>query len=79
MRYPWGKRGLALLPVERREYHTSYWMGFQQYHALKIMRAPRILGQAAGRRRWLPVRLSEIPETVATAIRIEDLRRGGSA
>lgn len=68
------------LPVGNAGNITSYWMGFQQYHALKSYSRPRILGvQAAGAAPLVLGRPVEKPETVATAIRIGRPARGEQA
>ena len=59
------------LPVGNAGNITSYWMGFQQYHALNHTRLPQMLGvQAAGAAPLVLGRPVENPETVASAIRI---------
>ena len=59
------------LPVGNAGNITSYWMGFQQYHALSHTRLPQMLGvQAAGAAPLVLGRPVENPETVASAIRI---------
>jgi threonine synthase len=71
---------LLCLPVGNAGNITSYWMGFQQYHALKQTGLPRILGvQAAGAAPLVLGRPIGKPETVATAIRIGHPARGDQA
>ncbi len=68
------------LPVGNAGNITSYWMGFQQYQALKSTGVPHILGvQAAGSAPLVLGRPVEHPETVATAIRIGRPARGEQA
>ncbi|HEX9011952.1 MAG TPA: threonine synthase [Anaerolineaceae bacterium] len=68
------------LPVGNAGNITSYWMGFQQYHALKNTGLPRILGvQAAGSAPLVLGHPVDHPETVATAIRIGRPARGEQA
>jgi len=68
------------LPVGNAGNISAYWMGFQQYHALKSTGLPQILGvQAAGSAPLVLGRPVEHPETVATAIRIGRPARGEQA
>jgi threonine synthase len=62
---------LFCLPVGNAGNISAYWLGFNQYHALKTTGLPRILGvQAAGAAPLVLGRPVDNPETVATAIRI---------
>ncbi len=71
---------LLCLPVGNAGNITSYWMGFQQYHAIKGSGLPRILGvQAAGAAPLVLGHPVDKPETVATAIRIGRPARGEQA
>jgi threonine synthase len=71
---------LLCLPVGNAGNITSYWMGFQQYHALKGSGLPRLLGvQAEGAAPLVLGHPVEAPETVATAIRIGRPARGEQA
>ena len=71
---------LLCLPVGNAGNITSYWMGFQRYHALKNSGLPRLLGvQAAGAAPLVLGQTVEKPETVATAIRIGRPARGEQA
>lgn len=71
---------LLCLPVGNAGNITSYWMGFQQYHALHRTGVPVILGvQAAGSAPLVLGHPVEKPETVATAIRIGKPARGEQA
>lgn len=71
---------LFCLPVGNAGNITAYWLGFQQYHALKSTGLPRILGvQAAGAAPLVLGRPVENPETAATAIRIGKPARGEQA
>lgn len=68
------------LPVGNAGNITSYWMGFQQYHALKGTGLPHILGvQAEGSAPLVLGHPVDHPETVATAIRIGRPARGEQA
>lgn len=68
------------LPVGNAGNISSYWMGFQQYHALHGSGLPALLGvQAAGAAPLVLGRAVEQPETVATAIRIGKPTRGEQA
>lgn len=71
---------LLCLPVGNAGNITAYWMGFQQYDALKSSGLPRILGvQAAGAAPLVLGHAVDHPETVATAIRIGKPARGEQA
>ena len=68
------------LPVGNAGNITAYWMGFQQYQALKQTGLPRILGvQATGSAPLVLGHPVEHPDTVATAIRIGKPARGEQA
>jgi threonine synthase len=68
------------LPVGNAGNITSYWMGFQQYHALKQSGLPRILGvQAAGAAPLVVGHPIDQPQTIASAIRIGNPARGEQA
>lgn len=68
------------LPVGNAGNITSYWMGFQQYHARRSSGLPRILGvQAEGAAPLVLGHAVDHPETVATAIRIGRPARGEQA
>jgi threonine synthase len=68
------------LPVGNAGNISAYWMGFQQYHKLKSVGLPRLLGvQAAGSAPLVVGHPVEKPETVATAIRIGRPARGEQA
>lgn len=68
------------LPVGNAGNITSYWMGFQQYHALHNSGLPALLGvQADGAAPLVLGHAVEQPETVATAIRIGKPARGEQA
>jgi len=68
------------LPVGNAGNISSYWMGFQQYQALKSTGLPQVLGvQAAGSAPLVLGHPVEQPETVATAIRIGRPARGEQA
>jgi threonine synthase len=68
------------LPVGNAGNITSYWMGFQQYHAQKNSGLPRLLGvQAVGAAPLVLGHQVENPETVASAIRIGKPARGEQA
>jgi len=68
------------LPVGNAGNITAYWMGFKQYHAIKGVGLPQILGvQAAGAAPLVIGHPVEKPETVATAIRIGKPARGEEA
>mgnify|MGYP005848837607 CR=1 FL=1 len=68
------------LPVGNAGNITSYWMGFRQYHRLKSVGLPKILGvQAAGAAPLVLGHAVDYPETVATAIRIGRPARGEQA
>jgi threonine synthase len=68
------------LPVGNAGNITAYWMGFQQFHAMRQTGLPRILGvQAAGSAPLVLGHPVEKPETVATAIRIGKPARGEQA
>jgi threonine synthase len=68
------------LPVGNAGNITSYWMGFQEYHAQQGTGLPRLLGvQAEGAAPLVLGRAVEKPETVATAIRIGRPARGEQA
>lgn len=68
------------LPVGNAGNITAYWMGFKQYHAIKLTGLPQILGvQAAGSAPLVLGHPIEHPETVATAIRIGKPARGEQA
>ena len=68
------------LPVGNAGNITAYWMGFQQYQALKGTGLPRILGvQAEGSAPLVLGHPVEHPDTVATAIRIGKPARGEQA
>ncbi len=60
------------LPVGNAGNITAYWMGYQEYHTLRIAKTlPRMLGfQAAGAAPIVNGHPVENPETIATAIRI---------
>jgi len=60
------------LPVGNAGNITAYWMGYQEYHTLRIAKTlPRMLGfQAAGAAPIVNGHAVENPETIATAIRI---------
>ncbi len=71
---------LLCLPVGNAGNITSYWMGFQQYHAVKGTALPELLGvQAEGAAPLVLGHPVERPETVATAIRIGRPARGEQA
>lgn len=75
-----GAPDLFCLPVGNAGNITAYWMGFQQYHALKSSGIPRILGvQAAGAAPLVLGHPVDKPETVATAIRIGKPARSDQA
>jgi threonine synthase len=62
---------LLCLPVGNAGNITSYWMGFQQYHAMNHTGLPQILGvQASGSAPLVVGYPIDHPETIATAIRI---------
>lgn len=68
------------LPVGNAGNITSYWAGFKQYHEVKSVGLPQILGvQAAGAAPLVLGHSVEHPETVATAIRIGKPARGEQA
>ena len=68
------------LPVGNAGNISSYWMGFQQYQALKSSGLPQVLGvQAAGSAPLVLGHPVEQPETIATAIRIGRPARGEQA
>ncbi|NOZ00183.1 MAG: threonine synthase [Chloroflexi bacterium] len=68
------------LPVGNAGNITAYWMGFEQYHALKKTGLPQLLGaQAAGAAPLVLGHPVEQPETIATAIRIGRPARGEQA
>jgi threonine synthase len=68
------------LPVGNAGNISAYWMGFRQYHQLKDMGLPQILGvQAAGSAPLVLGHPVDHPETVATAIRIGRPARGEQA
>jgi threonine synthase len=68
------------LPVGNAGNITSYWMGFQQYHAEKQTGLPQILGvQASGSAPLVLGHPVDQPETVCTAIRIGKPARGEQA
>jgi threonine synthase len=68
------------LPVGNAGNISAYWMGFKEYHDLKGIRLPRILGvQAEGSAPLVLGHPVEHPETVATAIRIGKPARGEQA
>lgn len=68
------------LPVGNAGNITALWMGFRQYHELRKLGLPRILGvQAEGAAPLVKGRPIERPETVATAIRIGKPARGRQA
>ena len=71
---------LLCLPVGNAGNISSYWMGFQQYHAARGTGLPRLLGvQAEGAAPLVLGQVVEKPETVATAIRIGHPARGEQA
>ena len=71
---------LMCLPVGNAGNISSYWMGYQQYHALKGYGLPRLLGvQALGAAPLVLGHPVDKPETVATAIRIGRPARGEQA
>jgi threonine synthase len=61
-----------ILPVGNAGNISAYWLGYQEFHALKrSSRMPVMLGfQAAGSAPIFHKRVIEKPETIATAIRI---------
>lgn len=68
------------LPVGNAGNITAYWMGFRQYHEIKSLGLPHLLGVQA--ERSAPLVLGHPvskPETVATAIRIGHPARGEEA
>lgn len=68
------------LPVGNAGNISAYWMGFKEYHELKGIPRPKILGvQAAGAAPLVLGHPVEHPETVATAIRIGRPARGEQA
>jgi threonine synthase len=68
------------LPVGNAGNISAYWMGFKEYHELKGIRLPHILGvQAEGSAPLVLGHPVEHPETVATAIRIGKPARGEQA
>jgi threonine synthase len=68
------------LPVGNAGNITAYWAGFKQYHEVKSMGLPQVLGvQAAGAAPLVLGHPVENPETVATAIRIGKPARGEQA
>jgi threonine synthase len=68
------------LPVGNAGNITAYWLGYRQYHELRDVGLPRILGvQAEGAAPLVLGRTVERPETVATAIRIGKPARGDEA
>jgi threonine synthase len=68
------------LPVGNAGNITAYWMGFRQMAAREGSGLPRLLGvQAAGAAPLVVGRPVEMPETVATAIRIGKPARGEQA
>jgi threonine synthase len=71
---------LLCLPVGNAGNISSYWMGFQEYHAAQGTGLPRLLGvQAQGSAPLVLGRAVDKPETVATAIRIGRPARGEQA
>ncbi len=75
-----GAPDLFCLPVGNAGNITAYWMGFQQYDAIKSSGIPRILGvQAAGAAPLVLGHPVDKPETVATAIRIGKPARSDQA
>jgi threonine synthase len=75
-----GAPDLLCLPVGNAGNINAYWMGFQQYHAVKGTGLPRLLGvQAAGAAPLVIGHPVEKPETIATAIRIGKPARGEGA
>jgi threonine synthase len=71
---------LLALPVGNAGNITSYWMGFTQQHNRDNTGLPVILGvQAAGSAPLVLGHPVELPETVATAIRIGKPARGEQA
>ena len=68
------------LPVGNAGNITAYWAGFKQYHKNKSTGLPHVLGvQAAGSAPLVVGHPIELPETVATAIRIGKPARGEQA
>lgn len=68
------------LPVGNAGNISAYWMGFKEYHDLKGIPLPRILGvQAEGSAPLVLGHPVENPETIATAIRIGKPARGEQA
>jgi threonine synthase len=68
------------LPVGNAGNITAYWLGFQQYHAIKNSGLPHLLGvQAAGAAPLVSGHPIARPETIATAIRIGRPARGEQA
>ncbi|HEX7556610.1 MAG TPA: threonine synthase [Leptolinea sp.] len=68
------------LPVGNAGNISAYWMGFKEYHELKGIHRPHILGvQAEGAAPLVLGHPVENPETVATAIRIGKPARGEQA
>lgn len=68
------------LPVGNAGNITAYWMGFKQYHAEKAARLPHILGvQASGSAPLVLGHPVDLPDTIATAIRIGRPARGEEA
>jgi threonine synthase len=71
---------LLCLPVGNAGNITAYWMGFRQYHRLKGVGLPKLLGvQAEGAAPLVLGQAVEKPETVASAIRIGKPARGEQA
>jgi len=68
------------LPVGNAGNISAYWMGFRQYHQIKGVGLPQVLGvQAAGSAPLVLGHPVDKPETVATAIRIGRPARGEQA
>ena len=68
------------LPVGNAGNITAYWMGFQQYHRVKGIDLPHILGvQASGAAPLVLGHPVDNPDTVATAIRVGRPARGEQA
>jgi threonine synthase len=71
---------LLCLPVGNAGNITSYWMGFQEWHAQHNSGLPQLLGvQAAGAAPLVLGHPIALPETAATAIRIGKPARGEQA
>ncbi|MCH7663261.1 MAG: threonine synthase [Chloroflexi bacterium] len=71
---------LLCLPVGNAGNISAYWLGFKQYHAIKQIGLPMLLGvQAEGAAPLVLGHAVDHPETVASAIRIGRPARGEQA